>query len=781
MKNKDMKFVVISLFIVFICQLFITPVSTAKYTEKKSKTLTINAVQPTYTVVFHANNGTNTTISQTFTYKTAQNLRKNTFTKGTEAFIGWSTNSDGSGTQYEDEQNVINLTNVNNGVIDLYAIWTTKIARIGSTYYDTLAEAVTVANNSSEQVSILLLRDTSENITLNASKSAIIDLNGRTVSNNGNANTFSNNGTLVLKNGNVYNNAETNGAINNNSGATITLDGVNVTVKDIADPTSKGRQALYNNSGTATIKGGSNLSSVTAARAAVSNINNSTMTILDATITSYGHSGIDNANSAVLILGTDDGEIDESYPCIIGKKNGIQSSNKLVQFYDGVLKGQTDGVNNINNFVIFPEDNRMLDKEETIDDVLYYEKYVGVGHKVTFNAMGGSIPNDKKTKWIGTDRIVGVQPTATKTNYDFIGWYTAEYNGYKVEPNDPISQDITLYAHYSAVNGTVQVGDVKYNTVQEAINSANDNEPIRITLTDDISASVTVSAGKEIEFDFGEYTISNSGNNAIISNDGIVTIVGGNLLTTADTAGINHNSGTLNITGGNLVSNGTRQVIYITGGVVNISGDAYISSTATGKPQPSALSRGAIQVLPDGELNVTGGTIIGVNQYGIANEGITTIGNSEDDIDATSPVIEGNTDGIRNVGTLNFYDGIIRGKDNAINGDVTDQVEGAIIIDGTDGDFKTAHLELMENLNNNSMQSFSSNLPQVDLITGSNGEPQEDNNIPTTNNEGEGQEQPSNVQEPNDPPTNDVVVNNPQEPNNDNGEEEGNQEETNGN
>lgn len=83
-----------------------------------------------YHVIFHSNNGTDTTESQEFTFdEAAKSLRANTFTREGYSFAGWATSVDGE-KAYDDEQQVQNLTTTTNDV-DLYAKWT------ANTYYVT--------------------------------------------------------------------------------------------------------------------------------------------------------------------------------------------------------------------------------------------------------------------------------------------------------------------------------------------------------------------------------------------------------------------------------------------------------------------------------------------------------------------------------------------------------------------------------------------------------------------------------------------------------------------
>ena len=77
----------------------------------------------TYSVVFDKNEGSGTMDRQTFTYDVAQSLSANTFIRNKYEFAGWNTTANGSGTSYDDEEEVINLTATNGAIITLYAQW----------------------------------------------------------------------------------------------------------------------------------------------------------------------------------------------------------------------------------------------------------------------------------------------------------------------------------------------------------------------------------------------------------------------------------------------------------------------------------------------------------------------------------------------------------------------------------------------------------------------------------------------------------------------------------
>ncbi len=76
---------------------------------------------PHYTVHFDANGGTGTMEDQELIYSVGENLTMSGFSKEGYIFDSWNTSADGSGTRYEEGERVMNLTNVPNGVVTLYA------------------------------------------------------------------------------------------------------------------------------------------------------------------------------------------------------------------------------------------------------------------------------------------------------------------------------------------------------------------------------------------------------------------------------------------------------------------------------------------------------------------------------------------------------------------------------------------------------------------------------------------------------------------------------------
>ncbi len=102
-----------------------------------------------YSVIFNANDGTNTTRSQDFIYDEENSLTKNTFIRTGYTFSGWAKEANGEAV-YDDMESIKNLTAVQNGEVYLYAVWTpinytisynTKFESVGNGIY-TIENAV---------------------------------------------------------------------------------------------------------------------------------------------------------------------------------------------------------------------------------------------------------------------------------------------------------------------------------------------------------------------------------------------------------------------------------------------------------------------------------------------------------------------------------------------------------------------------------------------------------------------------------------------------------------
>ncbi len=249
-------------------------------------------------------------------------------------FVGWFTAKNGG--QQVTENTIINSD------VTFYAHWTkiTNVVRIGSTYYDTLSEAVANCPNN-VQTTIVVEKDHYDNITVNAYKNIIIDLNGKSIFNDDKNAIIENSGNLSISNGTLSSSGES-ATINNNAG--------NLSIS--ANVVSTGaKQALYVLGGTVQILDGAYLSSqtngaptngdTTMQRGTVQILPTGTVIVLGGTIISSKQHAI--SNEGILTIGTKDGNVNNQTPMIRGEAYGVLTIGTF-NFYDGTIAGKTDAI-----------------------------------------------------------------------------------------------------------------------------------------------------------------------------------------------------------------------------------------------------------------------------------------------------------------------------------------------------------------------------------------------------------------------------------------------------
>ena len=549
-----------------------------------------------------------------------------------------------------------------------------KVAVANEIYYDSLQEAIDACPNN-VQTTVKLLKDTSEVITISKSKNIVFDFQDYTVSNSGNNPVFNNNGTVLISNGTISTNASTNGAFNNQSTGIVTITGGRIIA-------TGGRQAFYNNKGILNISGSAYLSSKTSERAAVTNLAGSTLSVTGGTIVSSGSSAVSNAGS--MTIGIKDGNVPTDSVILQGATYGIESTASY-NFYDGILKGKTDAYNNKNHMVDIEDNYDVARSEEVIDGTIYKTAFLAITKTVTFDPNGGTVSESSRNIAVGNK--VGTLPVPQRSKFEFVGWFTAADGGIEINSNQIINDDVKYFAHWNQVN-FAKIGDIEYGTVQDAINSVPNGVETTIQLLRNNSENVVVNAGKNIKLDLQSYTLSSTSNSraAVIENKGTVEVINGKISSNADTAAINNNGDShLILNGCQVLSTGTRQAVYnLSGGVVEILPNTYLSATATGSyPATSSLERATLQNLSGGIVRIIGGTIVGVKQQAISNDGDLTIGIDDGNVGSSSPIIRGATYGIKSLGTINFYDGTIQGINGAISGSFTNLDANSQITDGT--------------------------------------------------------------------------------------------------
>ena len=183
---------------------------------------------------------------------------------------------------------------------------------------------------------------------------------------------------------------------------------------------------------------------------------------------------------------------------------------------------------------------------------------------------------------------------------------------------------IMLFGINNVEASVAEINGHYYDSVTEALNTIEDSSKTTIKIVSDYSEAITIPSDRNIVLDLQSYTLSNSGNNAVITNNGKLEVKNGTIRSGAATGAINNNStGNLTISSGTIKTTGTKQGLYNNGGIATITGSTRIES--------SSSQRAAVHNLKSGKLNITGGTIISTGAYAVYNEaGTLNIGTKDD-------------------------------------------------------------------------------------------------------------------------------------------------------
>ena len=217
------------------------------------------------------------------------------------------------------------------------------------------------------------------------------------------------------------------------------------------------------------------------------------------------------------------------------------------------------------------------------------------------------------------------------------------------------------------IEGVAEVDGKYYDTLQEAINAVpTDNIEKRVRLFKDTTENIKIPNNKNIVLNLQNHTITNSAEDAVITNSGTVKIINGTInMISKNTAAVNNNStGRFTMSGGKIiVTAGGKQAIYNDKGFVEITGSAYLKSEGVS----GSNQRATIQNQASGTLLITGGTIISTNFAAIKNDGSMTIGVEDGKSNHNVITIQGGTYGVTSSTDYGFYGGTLKGKSNGTN------------------------------------------------------------------------------------------------------------------
>ena len=136
-----------------------------EYDKNVNLVLTAQWKANSYTVIFNANTpsgaiptGASSMDNQAFTYGVSQSLKENDFAYKYYAFKGWATSLNDV-VVYDNKESVQNLTAINNGEVNLYAVWE-KL-----TCTTTINITLNVPTNSNSNIIFNVLNGTKDNFT----------------------------------------------------------------------------------------------------------------------------------------------------------------------------------------------------------------------------------------------------------------------------------------------------------------------------------------------------------------------------------------------------------------------------------------------------------------------------------------------------------------------------------------------------------------------------------------------------------------------------------------
>ena len=467
------------------------------------------------------------------------------------------------------------------------------VAQIGSKYYEKLADAIRLA---AKGATIELLTDVNEAVTVSDKKNITLDLNGFTLTNTEGEHTIVNNGTLTIK--------------DSSTAQTGTVDNV-----------THGRGALVNN-GTVILSGGTFERSAEKGKfEPYGNGGNSWYTIAN-----YGTMTIDNGTTVKNAGG---------YSSNI--RNGGQDSTAKLTINGGTFDGGVNTVKNDANGVLEIKGGELKNTAQYV--IMNWNKATISGGTFETAETAGAVlfssAYQNQSAFCGELTITGGTFTAAGSKliddaYDADNHGTVKISGGSFNRAvDPKHCDTGFIPTQNA-DGTygvkegvyvAKVDNVKYETLQAAINAAKGGSTVRLLANVTLTETAVFPAGKTVHLNLVGHNITAAGTalringkTDIQSTDGVGTIesTGNVAVAVGDNANLTVYSGTLKGREGAVIT-GTS-----TGAKIEIRKNPTLIATDNAVIAGNGSKR-------DGKPNtilVKGGTFIG----GIVTDGYIACG-----------------------------------------------------------------------------------------------------------------------------------------------------------
>ena len=393
-----------------------------------------------------------------------------------------------------------------------------KVAQVGETKYATLQEAVNAANDNT----VKLLENVTEDINIPTGINVTLDLNGH--------------------------------KITNVSGHTITVEkGGKLNISDsvgtgVVDNTSHGKGAIVN-SGEVTLNGGTfKRSAEKGTYSPNGNGGNSWYTIAN-----YGtmeiNTGVtvENAGGYSSMI-RNGGDVTADCNLTIEGGNFAGGINTVKNDSFGVLTINGGNFSNTAQYVIMNWNKaeitagtfRTLD---TASAVLFTSAYGGDANTIgKLSISGGEFKHASDTQ----EMIVDHYDETNKGNAVVTGGkFDADISKYI--PTDYVQSADGTVEKLGETNAVAKVGGTYYKTLADAVAAADNNT---VTLLKDVTADITIPAGKTMTLDLNGKTLTNVNDHTILNN-GNLTITGtGKVDNISHAKGALYNKGTVVVNGG---------------------------------------------------------------------------------------------------------------------------------------------------------------------------------------------------------------------------------------
>ena len=397
----------------------------------------------------------------------------------------------------------------------------TAVAKVGNDKYETLQAAVNAA--TTENSTVTLLKDVTEDITIPTGVTAMLDLSGKTLTNKAGKH------TITVENGGKLNISDSVGT-------------------GVVDNTNHGKAAIYNK-GEVTLNGGTfERSAEKGTYSPYSDGGNSWYTIAN-----YGtmeiNTGVtvENAGGYSSMI-RNGGDVTADCNLTIEGGNFAGGVNTVKNDSFGVLTINGGNFSNTAQYVIMNWNKAEITAGtfqtlDTASAVLFTSAYGADDNTVgKLTISGGEFKHASDTQEMIVDHYDESNSGAAAVTG---GRFDADISKYI--PSDYVQSADGTVEKLGESNAVAKVGDTYYKTLADAVTAADN---ATVTLLKDVTANVTIPADKTITLNLNGMTLTNVDDHTILNN-GNLTITGtGRVDNISHAKGALYNKGTVVINGG---------------------------------------------------------------------------------------------------------------------------------------------------------------------------------------------------------------------------------------